>query len=226
MSLVQSTPEELEYLCKCLSVDAEELAASAAALIENLGALPPKCEARLYWRSLVKEATFNLTDVDETVVALLNRLDNVAAAAGVDAPDNALLVGVRRLRWLWAQQAHKWRQLQARAALSLGTRSHSPADSLLLAPGAHRDVCAPPAPQPGRRSLRHRPGEVLPQRHGLQRARQTAGAGQVRGRGSVRHTRAAVDIARPFFLAHSPFFPPVGAPVGTHAQACAAPVCC
>jgi hypothetical protein len=98
MSLVQSTPEELEYLCKCLSVDAEELAASAAALIENLGALPPKCEARLYWRSLVKEATFNLTDVDETVVALLNRLDNVAAAAGVDAPDNALLVGVRRLR--------------------------------------------------------------------------------------------------------------------------------
>jgi hypothetical protein len=48
----------------------------------------------------------------------------------------------------------------------------------------------------------------------------------VRGRGSVRHTRAAVDIARPFFLAHSPFFPPVGAPVGTHAQACAAPVCC
>ena len=85
-------------MCKVQDISSDDLSALAIKLKAKLpgGILPPRTEARLCWRALALESTFQLTRLDDNVMAFLNRLDDLAAKGVVEKPAAALLLAVRR----------------------------------------------------------------------------------------------------------------------------------
>ena len=84
-------------MCKVQDISSDDLSALAIKLKAKLpgGILPPRTEARLCWRALALESTFQLTRLDDNVMAFLNRLDDLGDKGVVDKPAAALLLAVR-----------------------------------------------------------------------------------------------------------------------------------